>query len=209
MMDFTSNFAQAEAAKTQILFVTCVSPANCAAIVNEWYNRQSPMLLCGDMTAAADWNFWNITSGNTEFVLTKNTGLTIGYPVTNQTAPARDAFLARWGVPMQSTAAAAYDVVKFLLADSVTRAGTTDTDALIRALETIRIDTVLANDFRFTSDHDIFVDASGMTNLSQTTMLYIVVQWQNGAQVPIFPESLRKAAGATLKYPPWPGPWSK
>ena len=104
--------------------------------------------------------------------------------------------------------AAAFDIVKFVLADAITRAGTTDTEAVIKALETINIDTVLSNDFRFTFNHDIFVEASGMTNLSKTTMLYIVVQWQNGGQVPFFPDSLRKAAGATLKYPPWQGPWS-
>jgi len=180
-----------------------------AAVVNEWHNRQSPMLLCGDMGGVSDWSFWNVTSGNSEFALCKNLGLTLNYSVTGQTGPAKEAFQDRWGVPIQGLSAAAYDVVKFLLADSITRAGSTDTDAVIKALETTRIDTVLANDFRFTSNHDIFVDTTGMMNLSQTTMLYIVVQWQNGVQVPIFPDYLRKAAGATLKYPSWPGPWSK
>ena len=206
--DFTSYFAQAEAAKTQILFVIQTAIPRCSAVVNEWYNRQSPMLLCGDLSGAVDWDFWNITSGNTEFLLTKNTGLTMNYPITSKTAAAKDAFLAKFGVPMQNMAASAYDVVKFLLADAVTRAGTTDTDAVIRTLETIDVDTILSNDFRFTSNHDIYVGESGMTNLAETTMLYIVVQWQNGVQVPILPDSLREAAGATLEYPPWLGPWS-
>jgi branched-chain amino acid transport system substrate-binding protein len=208
-MDFTSYFAQAEAAKTQILFVIQTTTPRCLQIVNEWYNRQSPMLLCGDMSGVSDSSFWNLTSGGTEFVLTKSTGLSIDYPITSQTAPARAAFLARWGVPMMSLAASAYDVVKFFLADSITRAGATDTDTVIKALETIDVDTILSNDFRFTSNHDIYVDTSGMINLSKTTLLYIVVQWQKGVQVPIFPDSLRKEAGITLKYPPWSGPWSK
>lgn len=207
-MDFTSYFAQAETAKTQILFVIQTTIPRCAAVVNEWHNRQSPMLLCGDLSGAVDWDFWDTTSGNTEFVLTKNTGLTMNYPVTSQTAPAKNAFLARWGVPMNNLAASAYDVVKFFVAEAIAKAGTTDTDAAIKALETTNMDTVLSNDFKFTSNHDIYVDASGMTNMSKTTMLYIVVQWQNGVQVPIFPDSLRKSAGATLNYPPWQGPWS-
>ncbi len=207
-MDYTSYFAQSEAAQTQILFVISLSPPSCAAVVNEWRNRQSPMLLCGDLTGAVDLDFWNLTSGNTEFVLTKNTGLTMNYPITSKTAPAKDAFLARWGVPMSNMAASAYDVVKFSLADSITRAGRTDSDAVIKALETIKIDTVLVYDFRFTSNHDIYIASTGMTNLSESTTLYIVIQWQNGAQVPIFPDSLRIAADATLKYPPWQGPWS-
>jgi branched-chain amino acid transport system substrate-binding protein len=208
-IDFTSYFAQAEAAKTQILFVTQADSAKCAAVINEWHNRQSPMLLCGDITGATNWDFWNVTYGNTEFVFTKNTGLTMNYPITNKTAPVKDAYLARWGALMSTTAAVSYDVVKFFLADAITRAATTETDAVIKALETINIDTVLTNDFRFTSNHDIYVEATGMMNLSKTTLLYIVVQWQNGVQVPIFPESLRVATGTTFKYPPWQGPWSQ
>ncbi len=207
-MDYTSYFAQAEAAQTQILFVIQLSPPGCATVVNEWHNRESPMLLCGDLTGAVDLDFWNLTSGNTEFVVTKNTGLTMSYPITSKTASAKDAFLARWGIPMSNMAASAYDVVKFFLADSITRAGRTDTEAVIKALETIEIDTVLVNDFRFTSNHDIYIASTGMTNLSESTTLYLVIQWQNGAQVPIFPDSLRIAADATLKYPPWQGPWS-
>jgi branched-chain amino acid transport system substrate-binding protein len=207
-MDFSSYFAQAEAAKTEMLFVIQTTVAKSAAVVNEWCNRQSPMLLCGDIGGAVDWDFWNLTSGNTEYVLTKNTGLTMNYPVTSKTAAVKDAYLARYGVPMLNMAAAGYDVVKFFLADAITRAGTTDTDAVIKALETINIDTVLTNDFKFTSNHDIYVDVAGMINLAKTTMLYIVIQWQNGVQVPILPDSLRAAAGATIKYPPWKGPWS-
>jgi branched-chain amino acid transport system substrate-binding protein len=206
-MDFTSYFAQAETAKTQILFVIQTTVPGCAAIVNEWHNRQSPMLLCGDMMGVPDYTFWNITSGNTEFAITKNVGLSLLYPITKETNAVRDAFLARWGQPMRATSASAYDVVKFFLAGAINRAGTTETDAVIKALEGTNVDTVLTNDFRFTSNHDIYVEASGMMNLSKTTMLYIVIQWQNGVQVPIFPESLRIAAGATLKYPPWSGPW--
>jgi ABC-type branched-subunit amino acid transport system substrate-binding protein len=37
--DFTSYFAQAEAANTQILFVIEINPVGCAAIVNEWSGR--------------------------------------------------------------------------------------------------------------------------------------------------------------------------
>jgi branched-chain amino acid transport system substrate-binding protein len=207
-MDFSSYFAQAEAAKTQILFVIATNPAKSAAIVNEWHNRQSPMLLCGDLTGAGDWGFWNTTSGNAEYVLTKNIGLTTNYPITSQTAPAKDAYLARWGVLMNALAAASFDTVKFFLANAINSAGSVETDKVINALEKIKVDTVLSNDFMFTSCHDIYVDASGLMNLAKTSMLYIVIQWQNGVQVPIIPDSLRAAAGVNLKYPPWPGPWS-
>jgi branched-chain amino acid transport system substrate-binding protein len=205
--DFTSYFAQAEAAQTQVLFVIQGTVPGCAAIVNEWHNRESPMLLCGDMMGVPDYTFWNFTSGNTEYVLTKNVGLSLLYPITKETISVRDAFLSRWGEPMRASSASAYDVVKFFLAGAINRAGTTETEAVIKALEDTNADTVLTNNFRFTSDHDIYVEASGMVNLSHGTLLYLVIQWQNGIQVPIFPDSLRIAAGATLKYPPWMGPW--
>jgi ABC-type branched-subunit amino acid transport system substrate-binding protein len=206
--DFTSYFSQAETAKAQILFVIGLGINKCAAIVNEWYNQESPMVLCGDMPGVADPDFWNTTHGNTECVLTKSTGLALSIPITNETIPAANAFLARWGVPMRDYGAAAYDIVKFFLADAITKAGTTDTNAVINALETTNVDTVLSRGFRFTSNHDIYVDVAGMTSASQSSILYIVAQWQNGVQVPVFPEALRIEAGATYKFPSWKGPWS-
>jgi branched-chain amino acid transport system substrate-binding protein len=207
--DFTSYFAQAEAANTQILFTLLPSIPKSVPLVNEWCDRQSPMVLCGSIYGVPDPTFWNTTSGKTNYVLSLASAVILGYPLTDKTIPVRDAFQARWGVSMKAGAAAAYDIVKYLLTDAINRAGTTETEAVIKTLETVNVDTVLAKGFEFTHNHDIFIDSAGMTSTSQSNMLLIIAQWQNGAEVPVFPETLKTSAGATYKFPPWPGPWNK
>ena len=207
-VDFTSYFAQAEEAKTEVLFTILTNLPKSATLVNEWYERESPMVLCGDIYGVPDAGFWNTTQGRTEFVLARGNSATLGYPLTSKTMPAREAYLKRWGVPMKGSSASAYDIVRFILSDAIRRAGTTETEAVIKALETTNVETIMARRFAFTSSHDILVEEAGMTNLAESHMLYIVMQWQNGKQVPVFPESLRLEAGGTYKFPAWQGPWS-
>jgi ABC-type branched-subunit amino acid transport system substrate-binding protein len=206
-VDFTSYFALAEESKTEVLFTILPSISRSAALINEWYERQSPMLLCGDIYGVSNADFWNTTQGRTEFVLTKTSAVTLGYPLTSKVVPAKEAFLKRWGMQMKGGGASAYDIVRFILPDAIKRAGTTETEAVIKALETTSIETTMAKRFSFTSDHDMLVEEADLVNLAKSSMLYIVMQWQDGIQVPIFPEALRIEAGATYKFPPWPGAW--
>jgi len=206
-VDFTSYFAQAEEAKTEVLFTILTNLPKSATLVNEWYERESPMVLCGDIFGVTNADFWNTTQGRTEFVLTKTSAVTLGYPLTGKVVPAKEAYLKRWGVLMRGGGASAYDIVRFILSDAIKRAGTTETEAVIKALETTSVETVLARRFSFTSSHDMLVEQAGIADLAKSSMLYIVMQWQNGVQMPVFPEALRIEAGATYKFPPRPGAW--
>ena len=207
--DFASYFAKAEEAKTEILYAVINSVSKSPTFVSEWHERQSPMLLCGNILGAADISFWNLTQGRAEFVFTRSNAVSLGYPLTSKVVPAKEAYLKRWGVLMLGYSASAYDIVRFILSDAVKRAGTMETDAVIKALEKTSVETTLARRFSFTSDHDMLVEEAGMTSLVDSSMLYIVMQWQNGTQVPVFPEALRIEADGTIKLPPWQGPWSK
>jgi len=207
--DFASYFAKAEEAKTEILFTIFNSVSKSPAFISEWYERQSPMLLCGNILGAAEISFWNLTQGRAEFVFTRGPAVSLGYPLTSKVIPAREAYLKRWGAPLNGLSASAYDIVRFLLSDAVKRARTMETDAVIKALESTSVETILARRFSFTSSHDMLVEEAGMTSLVDSNMLFIVMQWQNGTQVPVFPEALRIEAGGTIRFPPWQGPWSK
>jgi len=60
----------------------------------------------------------------------------------------------------------------------------------------------MARHFAFTRSHDIMI---GMP--LENYLLQGYYQWQNGTQVPIWPEGIREEAGGTIKFPPWPGSW--
>ena len=134
-----------------------------------------------------------------------------GYPWTNKTLATEVAFIQRWGEPPSDIAAAAYDTVRFILPNAIKRAGTTETEAVIKTFETTNVETSIARHFVFTSSHDAtwsFADPNNPTApLSEENGMYMTFQWQNGTQVPVYPEEIMKEAGATYEYPPWHGPW--
>jgi hypothetical protein len=98
--------------------------------------------------------------------------------------------------------------VRFILSGAIKRAGTTETEAVIKALEKTDVETSMARRFVFTSSHDVMIGSAGPNIPSEDYMLVCLFQWQNGTQVPVYPQEILEQAGATYKYPDWNGPWS-
>jgi branched-chain amino acid transport system substrate-binding protein len=155
---------------------------------------------------AGDSNFWNLTEGKCESVSFPSSPVVAGYPLTTKTLPTREAFIQRWEA-VELPGIYAYDTVRFILSDAILRAGTIETEAVIKALEKTNVETSSARHFVFTSSHDILVGGTVNDPSSDYTVMCIF-QWQNGTQVLVKPEAFMKESGATYKYPPWQGPWS-
>ena len=207
--DFTSYFAAIEASGAQILNPLVVSQS-CYPLVKEYTDRQSPFVMWGSIGLAAGSDFWQLTDGKCEYVSFDGYPITAGYPLTNKTLPTREAYMQRWGEIPDWTATAFYDVVRFILSDAIKRAGTTETQAVIKTLETTNIETSTARHFVFTSSHDGFVGSAGPNIPSADYLLVCLFQWQaNRTQVPVYPKQIMEEAGATYQYPQWQGAWSK
>jgi branched-chain amino acid transport system substrate-binding protein len=204
--DFTSYFAAIEAAGAQILVPYIAGQAG-IPFAKEWYERQSPTVVWGIVTAAGSSDFWNLTEGKCDTISFAGSPVVSGYPLTNKTVPTREAYIKRWGEVPSLTAAGAYDTLRFILQDAIKRAGTTETEAVIKALETTNVETSSARHFVFTSSHDVMVGSGAPNSPAQDYMVTFIFQWQNGTQVPVRPEEIMKEAGATYKYPLWVGPW--
>jgi len=205
--DFTSYFAAIEASGAEILVPIIVSQAS-IAFVKEWGARQSPFVVWGFLTLAMNENFWELTEGKCEGITSVGMPIFAGYPLTNKTVPTREALIERWGSLPLGMASYAYDFVQFILPEAIKRAGTTETDAVIRALEKIDVETSAARHFVFTSSHDVMVGAAGPNKPEEDYMLVCMFQWQNAIQVPVYPKEIMQEAGATYKYPPWHGYWT-
>ena len=208
--DFTSYFAAIEASGAEILVPMIVTQAS-ISFVKEWCDRESPFIVWGILSLAEKSNFWELTDGKCEYVSFSSVPVLSGYPLTNKTVSTREAYLDRWGtVVPSSSAVAAYDGIRFILPDALRRAGTIETEAVIRALETTDVETSMARHFVFTSSHDLFVGSAGPNKPAEDYVLVAIFQWQsNATQVPVRPEQLMKEAGVTYQYPRWDGPWSK
>jgi beta-mannanase len=94
------------------------------------------------------------------------------------------------------------------LPDAIKRAETIDSDAVVKALESTRIETSLARNFAFTSSHDVMMSAVGPKMINEGYILPCLFQWQNAKQVPVYPREIMEETGAIFEFPPWSGPWS-
>jgi branched-chain amino acid transport system substrate-binding protein len=207
--DFTSYLAAIEASGAEILVPFIVMQGD-IPFVKEWYDRQSPFVVWGVLGLTAGPDAWELTEGKCDTVSFAGLPAVAGYPLTNKTVPAREAYIQRWGEVPNAGAFAAYDTLRFILLDAIRRAGTTETEAVIKTLETTNVETTSARHFVFTSSHDVFVSDNPNNPAEDYPdyFLLCIFQWQNGTQVPMHPEAIMKEAGATYQYPPWQGPWS-
>ena len=206
-IDFSSYFAAAEAADTEVL-VTLIAGGNGGiAVAKEYYDRQSPIFIYGGMMLGANApESWDWTEGKCNFICVSALPIMAGYPLTSKTLPAREAFISRWGETPGPWAAGAYDILRFVLPDAIKRAGSIDTEAVIEALEKTSIETSLAENFVFTESHDIMM-GENPNDPDADYMMVMLFQWQNGQQVPLYPKKIMEEAGASYMFPPWPGPW--
>jgi branched-chain amino acid transport system substrate-binding protein len=204
--DFTSIFATIEASGAEML-VPILPGQIGLPFITEYYNRQSPVVVWGNIALAQESNCWDLTDGRCEYVSFVGIPTVSGYPLTNQTVPAREAYLERWNVVPNAAASATYDLVRFILPDALRRAGTIENEAVIKALEQTNVETSLARHFVFTSSHDVMVGAAGPNRPDEDYVLVCLFQWQNGIQVPVYPQQVMEEAGAVYKFPPWSGPW--
>lgn len=198
--DFSSYFAAAEAAGVEIMVPITITQEG-IPLVKEWYDRQSPMILWGINAAASLESGWNATEGKVENVAFPSVLAIEGYAATSKTLATREAFINRWGYFPSLQGAVPYDCIRFLICEALEQAQTTETEAVIKALEEIEIENSLETNFRFTSSHDHYFGVGEKTFNG-------VLQWQSGGKLAIvYPKNIMEETGATYNFPDWPGPW--
>jgi branched-chain amino acid transport system substrate-binding protein len=115
--------------------------------------------------------------------------------VTPKTLPFVNAFVKRFGNTPSYCGYTAYDQV-YYIADAIKRAGSTDPDKLVAALEkTDYVGTIGRVQFKgrdTANPHALKIGPATITGL--------MLQWQNGKQVNLWPA---KVANGKLKFPPF------
>ncbi len=203
-IEFSSYFARAEARGAEMMVPVVLMGQAGVPFIREYYDRQSPMLLFGQIGGAVQSNFWELTEGKCEYFSCAAYPPEVGFPLTNKTLAFAEAYMERWGGVSNG---AAYDAVRYILPDAIRRAGNFETNAVIAALETVNVETCLARHFVFTASHDVMIGASGPNKPSEDYYIVCHFQWQNGKLAPIYPKEIMEEAGASYKVPDWSGPW--
>ena len=188
--DFTPIFNKIEGLKPDVM-ITGISHVGTQPTV-QWKNQQVPVPMFGISSQATNSTFWKDTNGATEGVL-YNAVSGPGVAVTAKTLPFVDAFVKKYGNTPAYSGYTAYDEV-YMIADAIHRAGSTDSDKLVAAMEkTDYIGTIGRIEFLPKGDphvHGLRTGPGFITGL--------MLQWQNGKQVNLWPKQL---AASTLKFP--------
>ena len=188
--DFTPIFNKVESAKPDVI-ITGISHVGTQPTV-QWKSQQVPIPMFGISSQATNSTFWKDTNGATEGVLF-NAVSGPGVAVTPKTLPFVDAYQKKFGNVPAYSGYTSYDEV-YMIADAVLRAGSTDSDKLVAAMEkTDDVGTIGRVAFLPKGDphvHGLKTGAGYITGL--------MLQWQDGKQINTWPKNL---ADGSLKFP--------
>ncbi|SFJ47309.1 ABC transporter substrate-binding protein [Methylobacterium brachiatum] len=180
--DFTPIYKKIEAGKPDLI-VTGISHVGVQPTV-QWRNQQVPLAMTGMNSQATSSTFWANTNGATQGVIFQSIAVP-GAAITDKSLAFSEAFKKRFGSDPSYAGYMAYDQV-YYTADAVKRAGSTEADKLVDALEktdwvgTVGRTQFYGKDEPFT--HSIKYGPGFVTGL--------MAQWQDGKQVAIWPTSL-------------------
>lgn len=188
--DFTPIFNKIEGQKPDTI-ITGISHVGVQPTV-QWKQQEVPIPMFGISSQATNSSFWNDTNGAVDGVLFQAvSGPDVA--VTPKTLPFVNAFKAKFGNFPSYCGYTAYDEV-YYIADAIKRAGSTDPDKLVAALEqTDYVGTIGRVQFKgrdTPNPHALKVGADTISGL--------MLQWQNGKQVNLWPIKL---ANGKLKFP--------
>jgi len=188
--DFTPIFNKIEGEKPDVM-ITGIAHVGVQPTV-QWKQQEVPVPMLGISAQATNSSFWNDTNGAVEGVLYQGvSGPDVA--VTPKTLPFVNAFKAKYGNFPSYCGYTAYDEVYFI-ADAIKRAGSTDPDKLVDALEkTDYVGTIGRVQFKgkdTPNPHALKVGPDTITGL--------MLQWQDGKQVNLWPA---KVANGKLRFP--------
>ena len=186
--DFSPLLAKVKSSGAQYMIVI-LSHGSSDVFAKQWHDAQVPVPYGGIDVKSMDGDFFNRIGGKSISEVAAN--FAVRAPLTKKTIPFFDNFKKNSPNYPVYTAFFAYDSI-FLYAEAVKRAGSFDTDKVIKELEKTRYEGV-AGEITFDESHDV-LPGKGKTNL-------IFVQWQGkGERVVLFPKELRTG---NFILPPW------
>jgi len=129
--DFTPLYNKIEGEKPDVI-VTGISHVGVQPTV-QWAQQQVPIPMVGQSSQATSGTFWKDTNGAAAGVITQSAAAE-GVALTPKTQPFMAEYVKRFGEPSPYTGFSTNDAIN-IVADAVKRAGSTDPDKLVDALE--------------------------------------------------------------------------
>jgi branched-chain amino acid transport system substrate-binding protein len=188
--DFTPIFNKIEAAKPDVI-ITGISHVGVQPTV-QWKNQQVPIPMLGISSQATNETFGKDTNNASDGVLYQGvSGPDVA--VTPKSIPFAEGFKAKFGNYPSYAGYTAYDEV-YYIADAVKRAGSTDADKMVEALEKTDWEGTIGRT-RFYGKDDPFTHS---IKYGKGLITGLMLQWQDGKQISVWPKEVAKGQ---LKFP--------
>ena len=186
--DLSVELSRVQSSKAQIVFVILAADAG-LPFARQWADRQIPALVTGYTVMAQSDRFWEQTEGRAQAFMTWKHG--VRAPISPKTIPYWDRYTKKYGhVPGAYTNFATYDGV-FILVDAIRRAGSLDSDALVKALEAT--DHVgVSGRIKFSKRHD--------PEAGPDFLPFTYIQWNKGEMVTVWPPKMKTGE---MQMPAW------
>ncbi|MEA2759685.1 MAG: branched-chain amino acid transport system substrate-binding protein [Methylobacteriaceae bacterium] len=188
--DFTPIYNKIEGEKPDVM-ITGISHVGVQPTV-QWKNQQVPIPMLGIASQATNSTFWKDTNGAADGVLFQSVSGP-GVAVTSKSVPFADAFKQKYGNFPSYAGYTAYDEV-YYIADAVKRAGSTDSDKLVAALEKTDWEGTIGR-IQFYGKEDQFTHG---LKYGKGLITGMISQWQDGKQVAVLPPEI---ANGKIRFP--------
>ena len=188
--DFTPLFNKIEGSKPDVI-ITGISHVGVQPTV-QWKNQQVPIPMFGISSQATNETFGKDTNDAAERVLYQGvSGPNVA--VTPKSVPFAEGFKKLYGNFPSYAGYTAYDEV-YYIADAVKRAGSTEADKLVAALEKTDWEGTIGR-VQFYGKDDPFTHS---IKYGKGLITGLILQWQSGKQVSVWPKDVAKSV---LKFP--------
>ncbi|WP_248883479.1 ABC transporter substrate-binding protein [Bradyrhizobium japonicum] len=188
--DFTPIFNKIEGSKPDVI-ITGISHVGVQPTV-QWKNQQVPIPMFGISSQATNETFGKDTNQAAEGVLYQGVSGP-GVAVTPKSVPFAENFKKKFGNYPSYAGYTAYDEV-YYIADAVKRAGSTDADKLVAALEKTDWEGTIGR-VQFYDKDDPFTHS---IKYGKGLITGLMLQWQDGKQSAVWPKDVAKV---DVKFP--------
>ena len=188
--DFTPIFNKIEGSKPDVI-ITGISHVGVQPTV-QWKNQQVPIPMFGISSQATNETFGKDTNQAAEGVLYQGVSGP-GVAVTPKSVPFAENFKKKFGNYPSYAGYTAYDEV-YYIADAVKRAGSTDADKLVDALEKTDWEGTIGR-VQFYGKDDPFTHS---IKYGKGLITGLMLQWQDGKQSAVWPKDVAKV---DIKFP--------
>ena len=188
--DFTPIFNKIEGEHPDVI-TTGISHVGVQPTV-QWHDQRVPVAMVGQSSQATTSTFWKDTNGAAEGVITASAAAP-DVALTPTTIAFTNAYEKRFGSSPSYDGYTTYDEIH-IIANAIKAAGGTDPDKMVDAMEKTHY-TGTVGTIEFYGKDDLYTHA---IKYGQGLVTGVVLQWQSGKQVTVWP---RDKANGKIAFP--------